>query len=148
MKQNKEVISGRKSDVDAIAALARRFNVQMVVLFGSAAKKDKEPEDIDIALFLKDASRKKYENDIDNYTRLWIALAKALNVSADKLDITFVSPKTPPLLQYYIARDGKLLFGHRSDFLRFRLKAFRVFFDTEPFRRALDTYLKKTLHVR
>lgn len=126
---------------------AKRFSIQAIVVFGSAAKNNKKPEDIDIALFLKEASRKKYEDDIDNYTKLWIALGKALNVSADKLDITFVSPKTPPLLQYYIAKDGQLLFGKHADFAKFRLKAIKIFFDTKPFRDALDRYLKKVLYA-
>lgn len=128
--------------------LARRFGVEMVILFGSILDPRRLAQDVDVALVMAEDKRKRYEKDIDAYTELWRALGGALGISEDRLDITFVSPKTPPLLLYYIARDGKLLYGRYSDFSLFRLKAMKIFFDTEIFRQALDRYLKRAFHVR
>jgi len=97
---------------------------------------------------LPNEERIKYETDMVHYSKLWLGLAEALEVSPDKIDVTFVSPKTPRLLLYHIAKDGRLLFGKYSDFSRFRLKAVKMFFDAAPFRKATAVYLKKFIHAR
>lgn len=131
-----------------LSHFAKRFSVELIILFGSSVDTRRAPKDIDIALLLPDANREKYEKDIGAYTDLWRALGKALGVSEDLLDITFISPKTPPLLLYYIARDGKLLYGKYSQFISLRVKAMKIFFDTARFRHALDQYLRKKIYAR
>lgn len=132
---------------ELIEKFASRFDVKMLLLFGSAANMRKPAEDIDIAVLLSDTKRVECENNINLFIGFSNDLAKVLGVSSDILDITFISSKTPPLLLYYIARDGKLVFGNRSVFNELRLKAMRVFFDTAKFRSALDHYLKEKLHA-
>lgn len=130
-----------------IALFARHFGAELIILFGSSVDSRRAPEDIDVALVMSEKKRQKYERDIDAYTNLWLALGKALGVSEDKLDITFVSSKTPPLLLYYIARDGKLLFGRRRDFGLFRIKSMRAFFDYERWRKIYENYIQKFFHA-
>lgn len=137
-----------KINQNLLKRFARFFGIEMIILFGSSVNQKKKPEDFDIALLLPLAKRKKYEENIDAYTKLWINLSKTLNLPANQLDITFISPKTPPLLLYYIARDGKLLYGSNLKFSLFRLKAMKIFFDTKLFRVSLDKYLNKTFNVR
>jgi len=134
-----------KIDQEKLNKFSGEFSVQMIVIFGSAVKNQKQPEDFDVALFMPDEKRVNHEEDMSNYSRLWMKLAEALAVSPDKLDITFVSPKTPPLLLYHIAKDGRLFYGRRSDFSLFQLKAIKIFFDSVLFRRATDKYLEKFL---
>lgn len=131
-----------------IKEFSSRFGVNMLLLFGSAANTQKPAEDIDVAVLLSDENTRKYGDDISLFTVFSNELAHALGVSSDALDITFISPKTPPLLLYYIARDGKLVFGDQRAFNELRLKAMRIFFDTAKFRFALDSYLKEKLHAR
>ena len=127
---------------------AERFGVELVILFGSAAKGQKQPEDVDIALVLSEQKRIRHEQDMRAYSKLWIALGKTLGVSPDILDITFISPKTPPFLLFSIARDGKRLFGDAAKFSAFRLKAVKMFFDAAMFRRARREYIQKFFYGR
>jgi len=132
-------------DQAALAKFARRFGVSLIILFGSSVDPRRKPQDVDIALIMSEAKRKRYDEDIGAYTKLWIALSKALGVSADLLDITFISAKTPPLLLYKVALEGTLLYGNRREFARLRLYAWRQYQDTEYFRKMLDLHLSRQL---
>ncbi len=138
-----------KINKNLLKRFAQKFNISMLILFGSAAVPDsgKKPGDFDIALFAPVKKIKKYEEDMNVYTELMNDLAAVLNISADKLDIVFVSSKTPPLLLYHIAKDGKMIYGNNIDFSLFRIKAVKIFFDTRLFRNILDKYLHQTFHV-
>ncbi len=115
----------------------------MLVVFGSAATEAKKPDDIDIAVFLNETSRALAETDYARQHEILLTLGELLKESPDRIDMVLISPKISPLLQYHIARDGELLFGSENDFMRFRLLAIKVYWDTEKFREALWPYLKK-----
>lgn len=135
-------------DSKFLSDFANRFGVELIILFGSATDPQRKPSDVDLAVLLPEKKRVSYDTDILRYTDFWMALGSALGTNPDRLDITFLSPKTPPLLLYYIARNGRLLYGDRRRFSLFRIKAMRTFFDTEPLRRAQDIYLKRVIYAR
>ncbi len=110
---------------------------RLVILFGSqAAKTAGGQSDTDLAvlsdrpLTLKDKMEFKEE------------FAAKLNVSEDKIDLIDLW-SAPPLLQYQIAQNGKLMEGEESDFIRFRVLAWKRYQDTAKFRRVREKVLNK-----
>lgn len=130
-----------------LAKFARRFGAELVILFGSSNDPRRKPRDVDIALLLSQAKREKYEKDIGAYTDLWRSLGQGLGVSEDLLDITFISPRTSPLLLYKLAIEGKILWGSARKFAELRLYAWKQYQDTEYFRKLLDISLKRKLKL-
>lgn len=113
-------------------------NVLLVILFGSHAKGSaRNNSDIDIAILAKQPLTLSWRSNITE------RLAKELEVSEDRIDLVDVH-NASPLLQYQIAKTGKLLAGTSSDFVRFRVLAWKRYVDTARFRRlrraALDTW--------
>ena len=119
----------------------RALGVSMLVLFGSAATKAKKREDIDVAVFLTDAMRPKTLSNFAPQSDITEAIADFLGEPYDTLDTVFIGPHTAPLLAFHIARDGKLLFGSEQDFMRFRLRAIKVYQDTGKLREANREHL-------
>lgn len=120
----------------------RKLGVSIAVLFGSAATEVKKPEDRDVALFLTAEAKERTRADFDRQFEIIKTLADFMSLSPDDIDAVFVGPETAPLLAYHIARDGKLLFGKESEFMRFRLLASRVYYDSEKAFNLLHQYLK------
>lgn len=122
----------------------QKLGVSTLVLFGSAATSVKKPDDVDVAVFLNDAALTAAETDYNKEFEIFMAVVEAFGKSSKKeVDLVLMSPKISPLLQYHIARDGKLLFGSERDFMHFRLRAIKVYQDTRKFREALWSYLEK-----
>lgn len=129
-----------------LAKLAVNYSIKLIVLFGSAAKQNKRPEDFDVAVFFEKGKEKKYITSIQGYNDIWIKLARALDISPDNLDLTIISSNTPILLLQQIARDGKILYGKPADFNLIQLKAFRVFYDYQR-PKYLEQYLKNYIYA-
>lgn len=134
-----------KIQAAALIKFARRFGAKMIILFGSALDMRKTPQDVDVALVLPPQKSEEYERGMGKYTKLWVALGEALGVSPDRLDITFISHKTTPLLLYQIAVKGRLLFGNQREFVKLKLYAVKQYWDTAYFRTLRDRLIKKRL---
>lgn len=125
----------------------RKLGVSFAVLFGSAATGVKKPADRDVAIFLTAKAKERTRADFNKQFEIIKALADFMSLSPDDIDAVFVGPETAPLLAYHIARDGKLVLGDAREFMRFRLRAVKVYQDTEKFRTARWQYLKRAYHA-
>lgn len=110
---------------------------KLVILFGSqAAKTAGRQSDTDVAV-LSDAPLTLEEKlDLKN------TLSEKLNVPEDKIDLIDLWT-APPLLQYQIAQNGKLIAGDSFDFVRFKVLAWKRYQDTAKFRRTREAVLNK-----
>ena len=61
-------------------------------------------------------------------------LSDKLNINEDKIDIVDLSTASP-LLKFEVARNGKLIDGDYTDFIRFKVSAMKEYVDTAKFRR-------------
>jgi predicted nucleotidyltransferase len=129
-----------------LAKLALKYGIKLIILFGSAAKQNKKPEDFDVAVFFENGKEKKYMTNIQMYNNIWIELAQMLGISPDILDLAIISSNTPILLLQQIARDGKILYGKPADFNSIQLKAFRFFYDYQR-PKYLKQYLKNYIYA-
>ena len=78
-------------------------------------------------------------------SRLSLMLSKKLKINEDKIDLVDLKAASP-MLQYEISRKGKLILGSEFDFIRFKVRAWKLYQDTAKFRRLREQMLKK--HVK
>jgi len=101
----------------------------ILILFGSRssgyAKKD---SDFDIAVFCGKPL------NLEEKINFILKAAEILNVSEEKIDI-IDAYSASPLLQFEIVRKGKLIFGEKEDFNKFKLFAFKNYTSTARLRR-------------
>lgn len=73
--------------------------------------------------------------------------AQLLNVSEDEIDLVDLWSASP-LLQQFVAKEGKLLQGDPFLFIRFKVLAWKRYLDTAKFRRlrseSLQRYVQRT----
>lgn len=109
---------------NVIATIARKYNLKMVVLFGSVAKnRANQNSDIDIAIssFVPLILKKELE------------LRHELQYLFKKeIDLVFLQ-NAGALLLGQIAKEGKLLFGKKKDFDAFRIYAIKSYLDFKPY---------------
>ncbi|GEM_PF-3220482 len=118
----------KKKTVDAIA---RRYGLRAVILFGSKARGTAKPEsDCDICV-----SSTRIRGD---ELRLIGDLCEALHEDVDLC----VFERIGPSLRRTVAQDGTLLHGSRDLFHRLRLQAFKEWQDSRKFVDATRSYLK------
>lgn len=109
----------------------------LVILFGSQAReKAGVNSDTDVAV-LSD-----HPLTLEEKSELGEKLAEKLKVSEDQIDLIDLW-SAPPLLEYQIAKYGQLLEGKESDFVRFKVLAWKRYQDTAKFRRAREKSLEK-----
>lgn len=109
-----------------IETIAEKFNLDLLVLFGSEVSGLKHAEsDLDIAYFC--------QNDLttDQYEALSGELISFYH--RGDIDLVPISIKTSPLLNYEILSTGKILFEKRNGLLD-RLK-WQSYFDMEDFKK-------------
>lgn len=63
-------------------------------------------------------------------------------INADKIDIVDLSTASP-LLAYEVAQKGRLVEGSDFDFIRFQVRAWKVYLDTAKFRRIGEEMVKR-----
>jgi len=108
----------------AIAKIAKKHGLKLVMLFGSfASKEEREDSDMDIAVLGKKS----------------LDLKKILSVSRDlgsilkkNVDLSAMN-RANSLLLYQVERNAILLFGKEEDFLDFKLRAFHRYHDYAPY---------------
>lgn len=108
----------------AASDVAREFGARLIVLFGSAARRDaRAPEDLDIGVLARTPL------DSVAVTNRFMQL---LHVS--EIDIADLR-RADPLLLMLVAREGVPLFeAQPSEMMQFRSLAIRRFADTKKFR--------------
>jgi predicted nucleotidyltransferase len=108
--------------------LAARPEVEMAVLFGSAARAQLlQPSDIDVGLRTK-------EMDVATRHRLEADLERCARRALDVVDLD----RAPPQLRFEIARDGILLLERRKGaWVSFRARAFVDWWDFAPIARRI-----------
>jgi len=86
-----------KEDRETIAELAREYNVSRVILFGSSAAQDREPNDLDLGV-------KGIEPRL--FFRFYGELLMRLSKPVDLIDLSYKSRFTE-----LVERDGVVLYG-------------------------------------
>lgn len=113
--------------------------IKLIILFGSRAKGQVgKMSDVDIAV-LGDSPLNLSEN-----VELSQRIAKKLKVSEDLIDVVDLSTASP-LLQFEVTKYGKLIEGSESDFVRFKILAWKRYQDTSKFRRMRENYLTQSV---
>ena len=116
-------------------------SLRLLVLFGSRAKqKATEKSDWDLAILTHESSTNSWEE-----LALYEKLGHILQVSSDRVDLVNLN-HCSPLLGYIVAREGKLLYETEPElFLKFQLKAWKIYADTAKFRYAQEDYIHRSL---
>ncbi len=120
--------------------LAAEYGIEVLILFGSQAKKQQhKASDIDIA-YLSLESMSLIEE-----ARFATALMKAFgNRSVDAVSLR----DAPPLLAYQIANHGKLLYeARKSLFSEFQIYAARIYRESRPLIRMREERLKRKIRA-
>jgi len=117
--------------VKSLDALAHRFNISLIVLFGSCAGEKVSPDsDIDIGVLLAEGSSENSLHIEAGISReLWMMLRPRL-----ELDLVILN-RASSLMKRNVAKTGVPLYAISPEQWRaFRLRAFREFEDDEKFR--------------
>ena len=117
-------------NTEKLKKVARRYNLDLIVLFGSWAKgRARNGSDVDVAV----RARKRRWGDAGWELRLVSALNGALE-SAGEVDVAFLNGADPILL-FEVASDGVPLFeAEPAGFVQFRSYAARVYDDNRKWR--------------
>jgi len=126
--------------VQRLQALARQYQLELVILFGSRAKGTPRPgSDTDIAVLRREGIVPPEE-----VLELTYRLGRTLGMPNPELvDLR----RAPPLLKYEVARSGKVLYEAEPGlFQRFHILAWKLYQDDRIRRRGLDRiYLERAL---
>jgi len=121
---------------DTIKDLCAQEGVELLVLFGSSSRGEKRPgSDVDLAVKMK---KDRAVSKLDLLYRLG-------EIYKDReVDLVVLSVDTDPVLLFEIFTKGSLLYEAEPDlFENERLRALKLYYDTEKLRRFNDEYLRK-----
>jgi len=124
-----------------IESLARKYNLELVILFGSqASKKTHKQSDLDIAVLA--------ENDLSGEDE-W-RVANEISLISGIKDVEIVNLKTAsPILLKEITDNGINLYEKDSGlFSTQRMRAFKMFVESKPLRILRDQKLLEFLSLR
>jgi predicted nucleotidyltransferase len=121
-----------------IEALAEFPQVELAVLFGSAAREEASPgSDVDIGVRTTDGAGTLH--------RLEAPLARAVGCAVDLVPLD----ESPPLLRFEIARDGKVLVERKPHaWSDFRARAMLDWWDWAPIARRIHAAAAARLEKR
>mgnify|MGYP001607247187 CR=1 FL=1 len=119
-----------------------KLNIELIIMFDSQVSgKTNLKSDVDIAI-LRDKSL-----SLEERSELTELLAKEYELNEDKIDLVEIK-NASPILRFQIAEQGKLLWGDKSKFIRFRVLSWKLYLDTAKLRRVREKFLKRVLHVK
>jgi len=122
---------------DEIEAIAKKFNLKLLILFGSYAKGlNRENSDIDLAF--ESYKALSYDEEMN------LLLNLSLYFRTEKVDLVNIK-KADPLLLYQIAKYGRPLYGSTNDFVEFKCYASFRYADTQFLREQRRQYLRKEI---
>ncbi len=119
----------------AIKEYCLQAGIALLVLFGSSARGvERAGSDVDLAVKMKKGSA---VSKLDLIYHLGV-------IAGDReVDLVVLSPDTDPVLLFEIFSNGKLLYEERSElFAEERLRACKLYYDTEKLRRLQSEFLK------
>ena len=119
-----------------LKSFCKKNNIELLVLFGSYVSGKVQPEsDIDIAIKLKRSSEISKLDLIYKLDDLF---------NGKNIDLVNLTKDTDPLLLYEVFFSGKLLYEEYSGlFGKEKLKAWKLYIDSEKFRAVQRKYLKE-----
>lgn len=126
-------------DKKKIEEIAKKYQLKLVVLYGSQATGKARPNsDIDIAILgERRIDFDKHIELINEFTGLF---------QTDEVDVKLLH-NTNPLFRYQVMRDGILLYGKSYDFASFQAYAFRDYMDSQSLLKLKEVIIKKRLEI-
>lgn len=130
--------------IRGIKNFCKANNIDMLILFGSSAgDKPESSRDIDLAVKLKEGA---------HISKLDLIYKLDDFFTGKKIDLVLLTADTPPLLLYEVFMKGVCLFEKRKHlFEKDKLRAWKLYLDTEKIRDMRGSYLKgfvrKVSHV-
>ncbi len=120
---------------EQLKPIARRYGLDLIVLFGSQVKGTTHPEsDVDVAVLPRKALTER------RWLNLWCALSQ---VFPGNVDMTMLNHATP-LLRYHVVRDGKLLYeGRRWAWENQKGYAYHAYWDNTRFFDDMHRYVDR-----
>jgi predicted nucleotidyltransferase len=113
------------------------MKIPLIIAFGSQIKGGAtDMSDFDFGVLKEESLSLSDRVNISEY------IAKKLNINEDKIDLVDLSSASP-LLKFEIARNGKLIEGNYTDFIRFKVRTFKEYVDTAKFRRLREKIMMK-----
>jgi len=110
---------------------------RLIIAFGSQVTGNTNTEsDFDFAVLENKPLTLERKFELFDY------LEKKFKINSDKIDIVDLQTASP-LLAYEVAQKGKLVEGSDFDFIRFQVRAWKVYLDTAKFRRAGEEMIKR-----
>lgn len=121
------------------AEIAQRYELALVVLFGSVARaNERSGSDIDIAVLKRDRAPLSYAEFRD----IIAGFSEKLEKRFSKVDLVDLA-KANILLRYEIMMGGSLLAGDPDAYERYRIFAFRDYVDAGSLRALEETLIRK-----
>ena len=129
------MVMNLKINKGKIKEIAQKYNLEMVLLFGSQVNGRTKPDSyIDIAYSAQKLLFTDEKIGLNN--ELCDLFHKDI---VDQVDIRNANP----LLLHEISTNSQLLFGKEIDYIKFRTRAFRVFIDSESLFKLKESLIKK-----
>ena len=126
----------KKMKIRGIKSFCKENDIELLVIFGSSSDNETETaRDIDIAIILKKGIR---PSKLD--------LIYKLDDFCDgkKIDLVILTVDTDPLLLHEIYSNGKCIYEKKEGiFEKERLRAWKLYLDTEKIRTMRSKYLRK-----
>lgn len=120
----------------SISPIAKRYGLELVVLFGSQARGNAQmSSDVDLGILrtkpLTVRQELRLRHEFSDYF-------------GKEIDLTHLNT-APPLLLGRVAKEGKCLYGSRKRFVSFMVYAMQRFIDFKPYFDLEEKTLKKRL---
>jgi len=121
-----------------IAKIAKKFQLKLIVIFGSfASGKNREYSDLDIGVL----------GSKDVFFDEQIVLTNELSQIFNKnIDLSVLN-RANPLLLFQASKNPILIYGNRQNFLKFKLYAFNVYNDYAPYFKMEKNLNKKIVNA-
>ncbi len=127
-----------KIDENTLQAWCQAREIDLMILFGSRATGKTHPgSDTDIALFSRTNPLR------ENHVRLY---GEMEDLMREEIDVAILDLDTDPVLLVEVFQKGKCLYAAQPGlFFEQKIRAYRIFEDTEPLRRFRDQALAQRI---
>ncbi|MDI6688943.1 MAG: nucleotidyltransferase domain-containing protein [Actinomycetota bacterium] len=116
--------------------IARRFNLRMILAFGSAVSTRVHPQsDVDIAVLCK-----KPDLSMEKYSDLLFELQKL--IPEREVDLAVINQADPLFLKKIMERN-EILYGKESDLARLKIYAFKRYVDHRKYFRMEEEFARR-----
>ncbi|GJQ60770.1 MAG: nucleotidyltransferase domain-containing protein [Candidatus Scalindua sp. AMX11] len=120
-----------------IRNLAKKYNLSLVLLYGSQVKgKIRKESDIDIAVL---GTKQISTDDLIALNNDFAQIFESYNIDVKSLH------NTDPLFRYQVMLNAVLLYGRSYDFFTFKAYSFRAYHDSKDLFRLKEILIKKRI---